>query len=91
MLLVLEVLVEDVVFAVFELEVVLVRTVELLDFVSLLAVELLVLTEAFDSVLAGAAFAVLCAVGVAVLVFVLCTEGASFFGAGAGFTFFGVE
>ena len=63
-LLVLDVLVEEVTF---ELLGLLVRTVELLDFVSFLVVELLVLTAGFASFLAGAGFAVLCAVGVAAL------------------------
>ena len=79
MLLVLEVLVEEVVFALFEL--LLVRTVVLVvDFVLLFVDEVLVLT-AFVS-LFGAAFVVLCAAGAALLWLLLGADSA--FGAGFG-------
>jgi hypothetical protein len=63
-LLVLDVLVEEVTFELFEL--LLVRTV-VFDLVSLLGAGLLGFTAGFASFLAGAGFAVLCAVGVAAL------------------------
>ena len=63
-LLVLDVLVEEVTFELFEL--LLVRTV-VFDLVSLLGAGLLGFTAGFASLLAGAGFAVLCAVGVAAL------------------------
>ena len=64
-LLVLEVLIEEVAFELLEL--LLVRTVALLGFVSFLGAGLLGFTAGFASFFAGAAFAVLCAVGVAAL------------------------
>ena len=63
-LLVLEVLVEEVAFELLEL--LLVRTV-VFDLVSFLGAGLLGFTAGFASFFAGAAFAVLCAVGVAAL------------------------